>query len=117
MGRDRKTNCTTDILCWMVSVRGRKIKQRKGTEHRAGLVGGSGSILSKRDRHSPAPHREGSTCATAQRGGVHTMYREDGTEKWMNTEALALAGPRLECSRSARMPAWLGVETEEAVRR
>lgn len=94
-----------------------KGKAEKGHGVQGGAGWGSGSILSKGDRHSPAPHREGSTCATAQRGGVHTMYREDGTEKWMNTEALALAGPRLECSRSARMPAWLGVETEEAVRR
>lgn len=112
-GQRQETNYTTDIVCvgWC-QVRWRKIKQRKGTEYRAGLLGGSGSILSKGDRHSP--HREGSTCATAQRGGVH---REDGSEKWMNTEPLALAGLRLECSRSARMPAWLGVETEEAVRR
>ena len=66
-----------------------KGKAEKGHGVQGGAGWGSGSILSKGDRHSPAPHREGSTCATAQRGGVHTMYREDGTEKWMNTEALA----------------------------
>ena len=86
-------------------------------EHRAGPAGGGGSTLSKGDRHSPAPRREGSTYATAQKGSVHTTYGEDGAEKGMNTEPLALAGPRLEFSRSARMPAWLGVETEEAVKR
>ena len=54
-GRRQETNYITDIVCvgWC-QLRWRKIKQTKGTEHRAGPAGGGGSILSKGDRHSPA---------------------------------------------------------------
>lgn len=49
----------------------RKTKQRKGREHKAGLIGVSGSILSRRGGVGQAPpHREGGMCAKAQRWGV-----------------------------------------------